>query len=181
MCIICGVIILPEIASFILGIVYFDDLQQWPDNLMCSYDFGKGRVMTYEMRIWTPYPMMGESEGAAVLGDNGYVILGNNSWKAFGPRNKLIKEEKGSYNNTDQHVSDFLNCMESREKPRADLETIGHPSSLLCHLGNASWRAGRSLQFDFKNYTFQGDKDAEQYLTRPEYRKPWSLPKPDEV
>jgi hypothetical protein len=56
--------------------------------------------------------------------------------------------------------------MRSRGKPNADLETIGHPSSLLCHLGNASWRAGRTLRFDPATYTFTGDADANQFLTR---------------
>jgi len=62
-----------------------------------------------------------------------------------------------------------------------DLETIGHPSSMLCHLGNAAWRAGRSLKFDPDTYTFTGDADANQYLTRAEYRKPWLLPKISEL
>lgn len=168
-------------VSALGGKCYFDDLQEWPDNLMCTYDFGQGRILTYEMRIWSPYPMLGESEGAAVFGDNGYVVIGNNSWRAFGPRNKLIREEKGSYNNTALHVADFLNCMATRAKPRADLETIGHPSSLLCHLGNASWRAGRSLKFDFNNYQFSDDQDANRFLTREEYRAPWKLPKLSEL
>jgi hypothetical protein len=66
--------------------------------------------------------------------------------------------------------------MRSREKPAADLETIGHPASLLCHLGNAAWRAGRTLRLDPETYTFIGDDEANRYLTRPEYRKPWLLP-----
>ncbi len=156
-------------------------MQEWPDNLMCTYDYGAGRVLTYEMRIWTPYDMFGESEGAAVYGDQGYVILGNSSWRAYGPKNKLLREERGNYENTVAHVDDFLSCMQTRQKPAADLETIGHPSSLLCHLGNAAWRAGRTLRFDAKNYRFLGDEDASQYLTRPEYRQPWLLPKPEEV
>ena len=65
--------------------------------------------------------------------------------------------------------------MHTRQKPGADLETVGHPSSLLCHLGNCSWRAGRTLRFDPATYTFIGDDDANQYLTRPEYRRPWDL------
>ena len=160
---------------------YFDDLQEWPDNLMCTYDFGDGRLMTYEMRIWTPYKMMGDSEGAAVFGDKGYVIIGNGFWKAFGERDRLIRDEKGTYNNTTEHVRNFLSCMESRKRPVADLETIGHPSSLLCHLGNASWRAGRSLKFDFENYQFKNDSAANQFITRDKYRDPWKLPKIDEV
>ncbi len=162
------------------GKCYFDDLQEWPDNLICTYDYGAGRVITYEMRIWTPYDMFGESEGAAVYGDQGYVILGNNSWRAYGPKNKLVRDEKGT-DNTTAHVEDFLSCMQTRKRPAADLETIGHPSSLLCHLGNAAWRAGRTLRFDATNYRLLGDQDAERYLIREEYRKPWLLPKLEEV
>ena len=158
------------------GKCYFDDLQEWPDNLMITYDYGQGRIMTYEMRIWTPYPLEGEGEGAAVYGDQGYVVNGNSAWRAYGPRGKLIREEKGSYDNTVAHVENFLQCMKSREKPNADLETVGHPSSLLCHLGNAAWRAGRTLRFDAETYTCVGDDDANLYLKRPSYRKPWLLP-----
>jgi len=155
---------------------YFDDLQEWPDNLMVTYDYGDGRVITYEMRIWTPYRLEGQTEGALVYGDKGYVILGNSGWQAFGPRNEPIKRSSGSYNNDAAHVEDFLACMASREKPVADLETIGHASSMMCHLGCAAWKAGRTLRLDPKSYTFESDADANQYLTRPEYRKPWVLP-----
>ncbi len=163
------------------GKCYFDDMQEWPDNLMCTYDYGAGRVITYEMRIWTPYAMFGEGEGAAVYGDQGYVILGNNSWRAYGPKNKLLRQEKGSYDNTTPHVENFLSCMQTRKRPAADLETIGQPTSLLCHLGNAAWRAGRTLRFDTTTNRLIGDKDAERYLTRAQYRKPWLLPGLDEL
>lgn len=160
---------------------YFDDLQEWPDNLMVTYDFGEGRLMTYEMRIWSPYPLEGETEGAAVFGDQGYVIMGNGGWRAYGAKAKLLKEEAGTYTNDVAHVQNFLDCMASRAKPNADLETVGHPSSLLCHLGNAAWRAGRTLRFDVEKYEFTGDADANRFITRAEYRKPWLLPKISEL
>jgi predicted dehydrogenase len=157
---------------------FVGDMQQWPDNLIVTYDYGEGRLMTYEMRLWTPYPLEGEAEGAAIYGDKGYVIIGNDRWRVFGERGKLIREVKGDFGGeTVLHVQDFLNCMRTRERPAADLETIGHSSSLLCHLGNAAWRAGRTLRFDPKTYTCIGDKEANVYLTRPEYRQPWVLPK----
>jgi hypothetical protein len=43
-------------------------------------------------------------------------------------------------------------------------------------LGNAAWRAGRSLRLDPETCTFVGDDDANRFLTRAEYRKPWVLP-----
>ena len=171
---------LPRAVSAHGGKYYFDDAQEWPDTMMVTYDFAPGYLMTYEMRVWNAYPLHEESEGAAVHGDNGYVVIGNSRWRAYDGRGKLVKEEKGGAGDL-THVRNFLDCMRSRGKPAADLETIGHPSSLLCHLGNAAWRAGRTLRFDSATYTFTGDADANQYLTRPEYRKPWVLPKVSDV
>jgi hypothetical protein len=93
----------------------------------------------------------------------------------------LLREEKGAYDNTAAHVEDFLSCMQTRKRPAADLETIGHPSSLLCHLGNAAWRAGRTLHFDATSYRLVDDQDAERYLRREQYRRPWLLPELEQV
>jgi len=165
---------IPRAVSAHGGKYYFDDAQEWPDTLMVTYDYS-GYVLTYELRIWSPYTMHGEAEGAAIHGDKGYVTLSHRRWRAFDGKGKQLSEQTGDFNNAG-HAQNFVDCMRSRKPPVADLETVGHPSSLLCHLGNAAWRAGRALQFDAKEYTFVGDEDAGQYLTRPEYRKPWVLP-----
>jgi len=165
----------PRAVSAHGGKYFYDDAQQWPDTLMVTYDYEGGYVLTYEMRLWSPYRLHDETEGAAVLGEGGYVIFGNGGWRAYDERGKLSKS--GSGGNVDgPHIRNFLDCMRSRQKPAADLATVGHPSSLLCHLGNAACRAGRTLRFDPVAGNFVNDKDASQYLTRPEYRKPWVLP-----
>jgi predicted dehydrogenase len=169
----------PRGVSATGGKYYFDDDQEWPDTLLVSYDY-PGAVLTYEMRIWSAYPLEGESEGSAVFGDEGYVVIGNSSWRAYDRRGKLIKEESGGHNDAG-HVQNFIDCMRSREKPAADLETIGHPSSMLCHLGNVAWRVGRSVKFDPQTYTFPADDEAGKLLTRPEYRKPWVLPEIEKI
>ena len=66
--------------------------------------------------------------------------------------------------------------MRTRDKPNADLETVGHPSSMICHLGNLAWRAGRTVKFDAQRRHFGSDDAANALLTRDEYRKPWILP-----
>ena len=170
---------IPPVVSSHGGKHYFDDDQEWPDTLMVSYDY-PGCVLTYEMRVWSPYPLDGEREGAAVLGDEGYIVIGNSRWRAFDAKGQQVAEETGSDASL-AHARNFVDCMRSRQKPAADLETVGHPSSMLCHLGNAAWRAGRSLRFDSESGRFIDDEDANQYLTRPEYRKPWVLPKISEL
>lgn len=159
---------------------YFDDMQEFPDTLQVNYEFaGKPpKLLTYEMRIWAPYSMEGESEGAAVYGDRGYIILGNSRWRAYGPGGKLLKEVSGDSHER-PHVQNFIDCIKSRQKPYCDLETIGHPASILCHAGNISARLNRQLRLDPKTETFTGDKEANALRGRPEYRKPWILPAVD--
>lgn len=164
----------PQAVSAHGGKHYFEDAQEWPDTLMVTYSYPQA-ILTYEMRVWSAYPLHEEPEGAAVYGDEGSIVLGNGRWRAFDPRGRQVAEERGGANDV-AHVRDFLECMRTRQRPAADLETVGHPSSLLCHLGNAAWRTGRTLRFDPQNYTFVDDPDAQQYLTRPEYRAPWKLP-----
>ncbi len=165
----------PERIAALGGKYYFDDAQQWPDTLMVTYDYPRNRcLITYELRIWNRYPMHGEGEGAAVYGDGGYVVIGNRRWRAYDQRGRLIREEKRA-DATVQHVRNFLEAIRSRKPTSADLASVGHVSSMLCHLGNCAWRAGQQLTFDPRQGTIDPPQ-ARRFLTRPEYRKPWLLP-----
>ncbi|MCA9111471.1 MAG: Gfo/Idh/MocA family oxidoreductase [Planctomycetaceae bacterium] len=168
---------LPNRVSGTGGKWYFDDMQEFPDTMQVDYRFAgrPPRLLTYVMRIWAPYAEHGLSEGAAIYGDEGYVIMGNSGWQAFGPKDKLLAQGEGDSHEA-PHVENFLNCVKSRQKPNCDLETIGHRASLLCHIGNIATRIGETLHFDAQTEEFIGDREANDYRTRPEYRKPWVLP-----
>lgn len=168
---------MPRKISATGGKWYFDDMQEFPDTLQVNYeyDLSPPRILTYEMRIWAPYREYGHSEGAAVYGDKGYIVIGNSSWQAYGPENKLLRQEQGD-SFEGPHVEDFLNCIKTRNRAACDLETIGHPASVLCHAGNIAARVGRTLTLDATTETFENDEQANLLRTRPEYRKPWLLP-----
>lgn len=156
---------------------YFDDVQEWPDTLQVTYEYAgsPGKILTYEMRLWTPYAYSGFKEGAALYGDQGYIIIGNSEWRAYDPKDNVIARGSGD-NSGLTHIQNFIDCVKTRKKPNADLETVGHISSVLCHAGNISWRVGRKLLLEPKSETFIGDEEANRLRTRPEYRKPWVLP-----
>ena len=168
---------LPSAISSSGGKWYFDDMQEFADTMQVNYEFASKtpKLLTYEMRIWSPYAMYGESEGAAVFGDKGYIVVGNRRWRAYTTRNKLVKEIPGDSHEA-PHVQNFIDCVKSRKKPYCDLETVGHPASVLCHAGNISTRVGRKLFLDPKTETFTNDKEANALRGRPEWRKPWLLP-----
>ena len=127
------------------------------------------------MRLWTPYPYHGEKDGAVLYGDQGYIVMSPNRWQAFDGNNKLVTGGQCSGDAT-PHVRNFLDCVKSRQKPNSDLETVGHPASLLCHTGNIAWRVGRTLNIDPATETFVSDDEANALRTRPVYREPWKLP-----
>lgn len=169
---------LPKKISASGGKWYFDDAQEFPDTLQVNYEFGTGaktKLLTYEMRIWSPYPYLGQAEGSALFGDKGYLVIGNNNWVAYGPKGVELARGEGDSSEV-PHVANFIECVKSRAKPNCDLETIGHPASVLCHAGNIAARVGRTLTLDPVSEEFIDDKEANQLRSRFEYRKPWSLP-----
>jgi len=172
----------PSIVSGHGSKLHFDDDQQFPDTQYITYEYpgdgkiGSRRLLVYEQRIWSPYRQEGHENGNAFYGTEGVMVLGKkDGWQIFGPRNKLIAEEKGGYNNKD-HALDFVEAIHSGGRPNADIE-IGHLSATLSHLGNIVSRVGRTVRFDPKTEQITGDEEANR-LVRREYRKDhWAVPK----
>ena len=77
------------------------------------------------------------------------------------------------------HMTDFLGCIDSRQRPVADIEQ-GYISAASCILANVSQRLGRSLTWDHAKGVVVGDAEANRLLRRP-YRSPWTHPEPDRV
>jgi len=72
------------------------------------------------------------------------------------------------------HMKNFLECVETRQRPIADIEQ-GYMSTTACILANLSMRLGRSLDWDHQKGMVVGDDEANQLLRRP-YRAPWQHP-----
>ena len=70
-----------------------------------------------------------------------------------------------------QHIENFLDCIRTGKTPNSEIEE-GQKSTLLCHLGNISYKLGRMVKFDPVTKKIVGDKDAEALWGR-EYRKGW--------
>ncbi|MHC4402450.1 MAG: Gfo/Idh/MocA family protein [Planctomycetota bacterium] len=157
------------------GKFFFKDDQQWPDTEFVSYEY-PGKILQYEMRLWSRPKLFGITEGAAVYGENGWVLLTNNSWKAYDGAGKLVKQGDGNSGQTQQaHIRNFLDAVRSRKRESLNQEIYsGHVSTAMCHAGNISWRTGKKLQFDAKTETFD-DEEANQYVGR-EHRKGFELP-----
>ncbi len=163
----------PETVSASGGKYFFDDDQQWPDTLFVTYDY-PGRVLQYEMRLWSKPRLFDAGEGAAIHGENGWLLLTNTSWKAYDPDGKIIRE--GSSDSGQQaHVRNFLDAVRSRKRESLNQEILsGHISTVMCHAGNIAWRTGKKLRFDPGTETF--DDPAANALVGREHRQGFELP-----
>ena len=165
-----------KISCFGGKLVVPDDAQEWPDHQLATYDFG-GKLLTYEMRIGTNPPLLGHAEGAAVYGEDGWVLLTNSGWKAYDGKNKLVEEGNTGAGHQCEiiHVRNFIDAVRSRRRQDLNQEIYqGHVSSVLCHSANIAWRTGKGLNFDAETETFD-DAEANKWLGR-EARKGFELP-----
>ncbi len=77
------------------------------------------------------------------------------------------------------HMLNFVNAIETGNKPIADIEE-GHISTASCILANLSMQLGRPLVYDPQKRQVVGDAEATALLQRP-YRGPWKHPHPNAV
>jgi predicted dehydrogenase len=74
-----------------------------------------------------------------------------------------------SYN----HLTDFLNCVQSRKKPITS-ELVGGHSAICCHLMNQAYYHSQKLKWDPKEFAFTAQTGDPKWLTR-DYRSPWNV------
>ena len=75
-----------------------------------------------------------------------------------------------------RHFENFVDCVRSRrwQDLHADISE-GYLSSAMCHLGNISYRLGRTVMFDSHSERFVNDEQANGLLSR-RYRPPFVIP-----
>ena len=94
-----------------------------------------------------------------------------NAQVQFAERN-LLKDAKVKLYASSNHLVDFLDCVQSRQKPITS-EQVGARSAICCHLINQSYYHRASLKWDPTKLAFAGGTGDPQWLTR-DYRAPWS-------
>ena len=161
---------LPTRISASGGRFHFDDDQETPDTLVVQYAYPRATIV-WEHRLWSTHGVEGRSAAAAFYGEAGTLVVDRGGWKVYDLAETIASD---SSEQPIAHLRNFIDCIKSRSRPAADIET-GHVSSALCHLGNIAYRVGREVTFSPEAATFGSDREASLLLSR-EYRSPWDLP-----
>ena len=59
--------------------------------MLISYDY-PGKILQYEMRLWSRPRLFNITEGAAIYGENGWLLMSNTNWKAYDAKGKQVDE-----------------------------------------------------------------------------------------
>jgi Oxidoreductase family, NAD-binding Rossmann fold/Oxidoreductase family, C-terminal alpha/beta domain len=110
--------------------------------------------------------------GVLFVGDQGWVHVERRGLLNCYPKHLLdTKYTKG--HSVVQNHRDWLDCIRTRRRPRADVE-IGACSTILSHLGCIAFWTGRALRWDPIQEEFLNDHEANALRSRAS-REPWSV------
>jgi len=74
---------------------------------------------------------------------------------------------------SNNHMTDFLQCVRERRKPITNEQVGGH-TVICCHLMNLAYYHGQKLKWDPAKFKFVGGTGDPKWLTR-DYRSPWNV------
>jgi predicted dehydrogenase len=198
----------PNKVSAVGGHFMFDDDQQTPNTLNCAFQYdrpnGKSTLLEFEVRHWitnheaeigaggrgatplaeTAQAGLGPLEGSyntvgnVFYGSKGYLAIDNTAgYRTWLGRNQ--QPGPSAPETPEDHFANFIACVISRRKEdlRAPIEE-GHSSAGLAHLANASYRLGRTLNFDPETQMVKNDDEANRLLREADrgYRSPFVVP-----
>jgi predicted dehydrogenase len=156
------------------GKFYADDNVETPDTMMVTFRY-PAFVTSYESRTANPYPMYNNTSGTSFHGTLGTLMVNRGCYSIFPNHSKSPVVEEKSETLSDVNVShwnNWLECIKSREKPIADIETCVRTTAT-CVLANLSLRHGVTLDWDEKAFTVK--QAAIQPFLKYKYRSPWKL------
>ena len=149
--------------------------------------FGSMGRLTPGMRLHGARGKENRPNGMAFYGSNGTMIVDRlgyeiipesgayggslSSGDAFVP-SRLDRMHRSGEEPSARHAQHFVRCVRDGEELRTDALT-GHRSSLVAHLGNIAYHAGRKLVWDAEREDFVNDAVASRMLGR-KARKPWN-------
>lgn len=176
---------LPEKVTASGGRYRWDDDWECPDTAMLTWEFPGKKMISWEGRSCAGYEVEGTGAGVIFHGDGGTLVVDGNGYRVFDLKQTLLKEVKDPKPSEDQglvgpgerldavHIANFLGAVRGTGTLNAPI-TEGVKSTLLAHLGNIAWRAGRVLHTDPATGRVTNDAEATKLWGR-EYERGWGM------
>lgn len=160
------------------------DIAQWglgmdqsgPSEIVYT-EPGKGLVYKYSSGVEVIHrPVQDSKQHCHFVGTDGEVWVARGEIRTMPDaslKDKAFPEGVQGVYASDNHYTDFLEAIRTRNPPICDVET-GHRTSSVCNLGNIAYQLGRSLKWNPDKEEIEKDKEATKLLGR-EMRKEWRV------
>jgi len=149
----------PQTTSYVGGRYHFEDDQETPDTGDACYDFGNVGISWHGSsclrRSHEKHPFV------SLYGESGVVSFDRGGYQIYDLEGKITEENRPDLSDL-PHFENLINAIRHEEALNAEIGDA-QKSTMLCHLGNISYREG--LQIKAMNFP-------EKYQTR-DYCDQW--------
>jgi predicted dehydrogenase len=146
------------------------------DSLNVTYRFERF-VINWSNNAGIETGLGGRNYGVMFRGTNGSLVADRNNWEIIPEKDKIpyLKEE-ADYKDHENHVTNFLRCVDSGNRDTACPIETGSLSAKYAHIGNISARiGGQPLVYNDRSGRF--DNEAANRLLKPEYHNGYKFPR----
>jgi predicted dehydrogenase len=143
------------------------DDQETPDTAVAAFQFGD-KLLTWEHRSWAGRTPLDPDYDVLFAGEGGFLAVRGSGYALHDLKGK--ETARGSGDGGDAtHLQNFVDAVRDEARLNAPIEQ-GVRSTFLCHVGNISYRTGRTLHLDPQTHAVVDDPDAIKLWGR-EYRE----------
>jgi predicted dehydrogenase len=135
----------PSTAVALGGIYQYQDGRDTPDNINAILEYPNNLNVTFEATITDLIPK--QAVDILFFGTGGRLSIFRGGY-TFIPaeKNKELGEISGGEPSETAHLTNWLDCIRTRNTPNADAVT-GHYSSMACHIVNLAYRQKAAVKW----------------------------------
>lgn len=159
----------PTMVSSLGGRYRYQDDQETPDTNIVTFNFADGKTLTWEGFSCNRIPREKPIE-CLFQGEKGSLTTTTTGYTLHDEKGKALRSETGKAED-EPHIHNFLSAIRQGTALNSEIEEA-HKSTLLCHLGNISYRLGRTLRCDSRNGQPVKDAEAMHHWSK-EYAPGW--------
>jgi predicted dehydrogenase len=149
-----------------------DDDRNAPDVMEAIYRF-ENPDFTMHWAINRDHPEK-EGHGTEFVSADGRTLrVWRGGWKVLDPSGKELPKEGSAP--PPNHWRDFVDCVKTRAKPRADLVSVAQ-TTVVCHLSNVALTCGETVRWDAKKWDIAGKAGRDSTSYHRPYRSGYKLP-----
>lgn len=160
----------PEQVSSLGGRYCYDDDQETPDTQIAVFTFPGGSQITWEAVSCNRFHPAPTRDEVIFYGEAGAASFRGTGYQIVDMKGKTIAEASGKGGWQD-HLENFVAAIRGEATLAAPMP-VAHRSALLCHLGNTSYRLGRTLTCAAETGRIVDDAEAMGFWQR-EYEPGW--------